>query len=260
MTTVADLIAMPPKILIYSRAGLAKTALALTLGDRCKYHDLDDNLEVAFGLKDQFTADRQCVDVEQFLDPDPTKANAFMRYKKALLGVANECNKGTFALEAYVLDSLTSLASAVQNQIMGNAGKLEKNPEIQHWGLIITEIERVVTWIKSLPIPAFILAHETTFVTEDHNEVQISIPGQKLPGKITRMFSEIWYIRAKATGGGNTDLYIQTVPTQSITCRSGRGLPTGTRFATIQKDGSPKDSVGLWELMDMIDRKEKTPK
>ena len=251
-----ELSALPPKILIYSRAGLAKTALLMTLGEKLLMHDLDDNMEVAFSLNDKFKTDRMAVEVKQFLDPDPTKATAFARLKKAVLDVSNECLRGDFAYEYYGLDSLTSLATAVQNQIMGNAGKIEQNPQIQHWGLIITEIERVVTWVRALPIPAFILAHETTFVTEDHNEVQISIPGQKLPGKILRMFNEIWYIRAKATGGGNTDLYIQTVPTQAITCRSGRGLPTGTRFATIQKDGSPKDSVGLRDLLEMIDRKE----
>jgi hypothetical protein len=256
----SELAAMPPKILIYSRAGLAKTSLLMTLGEELLMHDFDDNLEVAFSLNDQFKTDRMCVEVEQFLDPDPRKASAFVRYRKKLLDIANQANAGTFPYGYYGLDSLTSLAAAIQNNIMGNAGKIEQNPEIQHWGLIITAIERVTTWIKALPIPAFILAHETSFVTDDHNEVQISIPGQKLPGKITRMFSEIWYIQAKARGGGNTDLIIKTVPTQSITCRSGRGLPTDTRFATITKDGSPKDSVGMKQLLSMIDRKENKPK
>jgi hypothetical protein len=256
---VGELQSLPPKILIYSRAGLGKTGLALTLGGRALYHDLDDNLEVAFGLDDQFREDRMSVEVKQFLDRDPKKASAFNKFKAAVKSVCADCNAGKFAYDAYVVDSLTSVAHAAQNQIMSNSSKIESNPEIQHWGLIITEIERIVTWIRALPIPVFILAHEMTFVSDDVAEVHISMPGQKLPGKITRMFNEIWYIRARAVGGGVTELYVQTVPTKTITCRSGRGLPTGTRFATIQKDGTPKDSVGLWELYEMIQRKEKQP-
>lgn len=248
---VAELKALPPKLLIYSPAGRGKTALALTLGARAQYLDMDGNIDVAFGLDDNLRVERLKVDVKQFLDLDPQKATAFTQVDRYLLEVVNKCRKGTFEFDALVIDSLTALAAASQNQVMRAAGKPGENPLIQHWGLLLNEIERVIVKIRALPIPVIILAHETTFVSDDISQVQIAIPGQKLPGKLVRLFSEIWYMRIKSIGGGKSEIYIQTLPTASITCRSGRGLKNKTKVGTIQESHSD-DSVCLWDILKEI--------
>lgn len=251
---VSELAALPPKVLIYGPAGRGKTALALTLGETAQVLDMDGNLEVGIGLKDNLQSERIKVDVKQFLDNDyPEKIYAFNQVNKYVNGVAADCHKGTYPFKVLILDSLTALAAASENQIMGNAGKVGKAPQIQEWGLILREIENVLTTIRALPIPVFILAHETTFTAGDINQVQIAIPGQKLPGKITRMFSEIWYIRIRAVGGGSMEIYIQTMPTEFITCRSARGLKTGYKVATIHKNKPTIDSVPLWDLLKKIE-------
>lgn len=249
----------PAKVLIYGPAGRGKTALLLTLGERLQVIDMDDNLEVGLGLNDNLRSERLKVDVKQFLDPGyPDKIVAFDRVKEYLRGVMTSCHKGKYPFDILGLDSLTSLAAASQNQIMRNAGKLGKAPQIQEWGLLLQEIENVITIIRALPIPVVILAHETSFVADDINQVQIAIPGQKLPGKITRMFSEIWYIRIRAMGGGKQQIYIQTSPTEAVTCRSARGLETGCKVATMHKDKPTTDSVSLWDLLKKISLKKET--
>jgi len=253
---VSDLVSAPPKILIYSGAGTGKTALALTLGESCLYLDLDDNMDVAFGLKDQLQPERLKVEVEQFLDT-PRRTKAFTTLKQRVFKIANECHAGTFQYKVVVLDSLTSLAVAAQNMVMAGSNKVGDNPQIQHWGLLLTEIENVITMLRSLPIIVFVLAHETTFTADDINKVQIAIPGQKLPGRITRMFNEIWYFRNQPKGQGIHQMYIQTTPTSAVTCRSGRGLKTGTPFATIDKQGLPTGSVSLWTILDQIQQQNK---
>jgi hypothetical protein len=253
---VGDLKALPLKVLIYSRAGMGKTALALTLGGDVDYIDMDDNLEVAFGLMDEFRDTRLGATVHQFLDNEPNKATAFAKVKKYLQGVQADCHAKKFPFKAVCLDSLTSLAAAAQRMIMHNSGMAGQNPQIQHWGMILNEIENIVTLLRSLPVVVFVLAHQTTFTSDNVSEIQISIPGQKLPGRITRMFNEIWYFRVRALGQGQQEFYIQTVPTSDITCRSGRGLATGTRFGGMDKSGKPLKSVGLWDIMEKIQRKE----
>ena len=249
----------PAKVLIYGPAGRGKTALLLTLGERLQVIDMDDNLEVGLGLNDNLREERLKVDVKQFLDTDyPNKIVAFDRVKEYLRGVMIACHKGPYKFDILGLDSLTSLATASQNQIMKNIGKLGQNPQIQNWGLILNEIENVITIIRALPIPVIILAHETSFVADDINQVQIAIPGQKLPGKLTRMFSEIWYIRIKAIGGGKQEIYMQTLPTEAVTCRSARGLKTGCKVATLHKDKPTTDSVSLWELLEKIKLKKES--
>ena len=251
---VTDLASLPPKVLIYSPAGRGKTALALTLGERAQVIDMDGNLDVGIGLHDNLREERLKVDVKQFLDDEyPKTIKAFNRVKKYLEGVAEDCHRGKFKFDALIIDSLTALGAASENQIMGNVGKLGKGPSLPNWGLILREIENVITTIRLLPIPVFILAHETMFTADDISQVQIAIPGQKLPGKIVRMFSEIWYMRVRPVEGGSSEIFIQTMPTEAVVCRSGRGLKTGYKVATMHKNKPTTDSVSLWELLKVIE-------
>lgn len=254
-----ELAAQPPKILMYSRPGLGKTALAMTLGEECLYLDLDDNMEVAFGLTDAFKSDRLCVEVTQFIDRKPDVADCFIKFAAYVTKISNKCAKGEFEYKYLVVDSLTSLQVACMQNILSMEGKLGKNPEIQHWGKRDTALFRVVSILRTLPITVIITAHEMVEDTGGTMTVKIAMDGQKLPPKIIRMFNEIWYLRASPGKMSSTDLYIQTVPTSTITCRSGRGLATGTRYATILKDGTPQDSVSMKELLDSIVREEGPP-
>jgi len=254
----SELTRKPPKILIYGPPGLGKTSLFMTLGEKAQLLDLDGNADVALGLKDNLHAERMECDVRQILEDDPAgKATVFARAKKYIYGLPGEIKKGNFPFDAFGLDSLTSLAVACQDYVMANSGRLGQNPEIQHWGLIITEIANVVKALKGLPIPTFILAHEEVIVPEGGGEdnlakIQIAIPGRKLPGQITRQFSEIWYLKMRASGQGKHEILIQTLATQIITCRSGRGLATGRKIATLNPKASTTDSVSMWMLLKEI--------
>lgn len=246
---------IPTKALLYSIPGQGKTELLLTLGDRCQYIDCDGNLEVAFGLHDNLRDVRLNVDIVQFLEEDPMhKAVAFGRLKHYIYGLPAEIKAGRFKKEALVIDSLTSMAVGAQWEIMGNASRIGMNPQIQEWGLIITQIENIIMALRALPIRVFVAAHQQEFVDpEDKTQIQIAIPGQKLPSKIIRLFTEIWYLRIRAIGEGKQELYIQTTPTQGITCRSGKGLRTNYVYGTIDKQGKPGKSVGLWDILKEIE-------
>lgn len=174
---VSELKSKPPKILIYGPPGTGKTALVQTLGARGHLIDLDDNLEVGLGLKDNLREERMKIDVAQFLNDNPKKPTAFSECKKHVLSIVNKCSKGDFPFQAVAIDSLSSLASASQDETMYAAGRVGQNPEIQHWGTLLNEIERVITYLRSLPLPVFYIAHETTFTADDINRVQIAIPG-----------------------------------------------------------------------------------
>ncbi len=254
-----ELASLPPKPLIYSRPGLGKTALAMTLGEECMYLDLDDNMEVAFGLRDQFKSDRLAVEVRQFIDRDPKKCTAFDDFSSTVNAIVNACARKEFEYKYVVVDSLTSLEVCCMNGVLYKENKLGKNPEIQHWGKRDTGLFRVISLLRTLPIPVFMLAHEMVEDTGGTQVVKIAMAGQKLPPKIVRMFNEIWYLRARPITGSATEFFIQTAPTSTITCRSGRGLSTGTRYATVHKDGSPGESVGMKELLDLIVREEVRP-
>ena len=245
---------LPPKVLIYSPAGRGKTALMLTLVARCQVLDLDGNLDVGLGLQDNLRDERLAVDIKQFPeDQYPKKAVAFARFKKYVYGLTEDCAKSKYPFDVVGLDSLTALSQASQNYVMGNGGRLGENPQIQEWGLLLTEIENMIVALRSLPIPVVYLAHEMILTDPDDKTVTyIAIPGQKLPGRVTRMFSEIYYMRVRSRGGGKHQIYLQTHPSAAVSSRSGRGLPDEYHIATFDKNGPVGDSVSMWEIFKQI--------
>lgn len=249
-----ELASKPPKILLYGPPGRGKTSLFMTLGEKAQLIDLDGNADVALGLNDNLRSKRLECDVKQFLEEDATKATAFRKVKEYIMGLGAQIKAGKFPYEIIGLDSLTSLAVGSQDFVMGNSGRLGQNPEIQHWGLLLTEIANIVKALKALPIPAIILAHEEVILGgEDKVEkVEIAIPGRKLPGQITRQFSEIWYMKIRPVGQGKQEISIQTLATHSITARSGRGLMTDRRIATLVPREKTTDSVSMWTLLSEI--------
>ncbi len=249
---VSELQSKPPKILLYGPAGRGKTALFLTLGERAQLVDLDDNLEVGLGLHDNLREERLKVDVKQYVDSNPRKSSVLRKAKAKIIDIVNDCNKGNYPFDILGLDSLTSLAAAAQDHVMGNSNRFGENPQIQEWGLILNEIENVIKLLRCLPIPVVVIAHETTFVSDDISQVQIAIPGQKLPGKVTRMFSEIWYMRIKSIGQQKSQIFIQTAPTTAITCRSGRGLANAKKVGVISPGEKTSESVSMWDLFKEI--------
>jgi len=230
---------------------------------------MDDNLDVAHGLKDNLSKDRLEVDVKQFIDANPiSQPTAFKKVKQYILSVQQMCQKGTYPFDVLCLDSLTALSVASQYEVMKNSGKAGDNPEIQHWGLLLTEIENVITYLRALPIPVIFICHELLLTAEESpnlkveigknqgpsqiSKVAIAIPGQKLPPKITRMFSEIWYMDIQNIGQGKSKILLRTLPTETITCRSGMGLKNGKKIGIITKDGASQDSTSMLDLLKLV--------
>ena len=255
---LTDLVSKFPKILIYGPPGSGKTGLCLTLGARCEYWDLDDNLEVGFGLNDNLKQQRLQVEVKQFLEPDPKKASAFAKIRAYSETVVQLCARNQYPYDAIVVDSLTALAAASEDNTMAAAGRIEQAPEIQHWGKLLKDVENFISNLRALPKVVFFVAHDMEAGPPTNLKTTVAVPGKKLPGRVTRMFNEIWYVGIKPAGGGKYEFYIQTAPTSSITCRSGRGLANATIFAS-NTNGVPGTSVSLWEILNRIYKPSATP-
>lgn len=243
---VSEIIKRPPKILIYSGPGTGKTALTLTLGKRLQIIDLDDGLQCAFGLEDEFQKARLSVDVKQFLEPSPhTKATAYKRTKEYLIGVANDCIKGQYPFPCLALDSITRLADYALNYIMYNSGCIHQQPQIQHWGLAIGEVRQIIALLQSLPLVVIVIGHEQIKTIGKgpaaEDKIFLGLYGTNLPLQIPGYFDEMWRIRVKQIGSGKQQFLLETQATAIADAKSRACLPTRTDL-----------KVGMWEILKLI--------
>lgn len=230
---VADLVKRPPKILIYSGPGTGKTALTLTLGEKLQIIDLDDGLRTANALEDKFKAARLAVDAKQFLEPSPhTSALAFKRTKECLIGIANDCQRGRYPFEFLALDSLSSLAEYALNYVMANSSRLGGQPEIQHWGLAISEVKQCLMILRSLPICVIVIGHEQIKTIGSgpsaEDKIFLGVYGQNLPLQVPGYFDEFWRMRVRPIGGGKFEYVVQTQATDVADAKSRGCLPNLT--------------------------------
>jgi hypothetical protein len=233
MATLKDIQLKAPKILIYGAFGTGKTALAMTLGKRLQLLDFDDGVVTGAGIHDKFLEARMSVDIKQFLETEPGRALAFIKGKAAILDIVNQCNKKTYPFQALCLDSLTTMFEAAMRYILGSSGKLSSidrpviPPEIQHWGLAFNEITQVLLYLRTLPIPVVLIAHQQKDMVDGQSMVEVAIPGKNMPDKIPGYFDEVWYMKSQ-TIGKNTSYVVQTLSTTNTRARTRYGIPDNT--------------------------------
>ena len=239
----------PPKILLYGDVGCGKTVLALTLGKGTQILDCDMGLRSGFSLQDDFTDARRAVDVKQFPETAmPVRALAFPKMKSTIFDIATQCNQKRYPYKAIILDSLTVFGECALNYVLSSAGKLGKNPEIQHWGMCFTEMKLVLGVLMALPIPVVMIGHQAISTTgkgkEAEDRISFSIKGKNMPAEVGGLFDEVWYMRIAGSLQKRTRL-IQTVHDGTITARSRACIPnmTDTR-------------IGMWKLLEMMGYKE----
>lgn len=251
---ISDLPIPPPKVLVYGPPGSGKTALCGTLGARSQCIDLNQGLSTCKLLKDKFTLDRNAVDVVQFLETEryKGKASVFDKTKKYVKDVVDQCHKGTYPFDALWLDGLTDLAEASLFQVLSNNGTPFAQPEIQHWGLAFIEIKLVVSLLKALPIPVFLIAHDQRdtigSALTKRDVIELAVQGKNLPAQIAAAMDEMWYMHAVPAGAGTFKYAIQTKANGLVPAKSRLQLPD----MLDTKDG-------MWAILAQAGYKPKEP-
>jgi hypothetical protein len=215
-------------MIIYAPPGGGKTGFALTGGPLVSVADFDDGLATGLTLKDRWTPERVQVEMTQFLDPEPTKAQAWAKFKTWVrdLQVKSKLPSG-LPFKVLVIDSLTQMCEACLRFITGNSGKLGKdevtNITQPEWGLLQLEVLEMVRLLKSLPCITIFLAHQEVKELDGTSSIDVGIPTQKLPPKLIALMDEVLFLQVR-TVGGVTSRNILTKPTGAATIRSRSNL------------------------------------
>lgn len=246
----------PPKILLYGPPGTGKTALSTTMGNGCQVIAIDNRLATCFGLKDELHSDRMSIDMIDCVEAGGVdQATSFPKIKNQLIKIVNmgqapKCEDGT-PMTGLVIDGLTTMVDSVTRYILYNAGKLGRvlpkstNPADQfknalsqpEWGLIINEVEQVISLARGLPIPVILTAHSVNEITPaGTTRYEISVPTKVLPPKLPGYFDEVWYMETQLGAGGVQNRVIRTVGNSMFVARSNSNLPDNTPTSKGMKE------------------------
>ena len=200
----------PPKIMIYGPAGSGKTGL-VSQANKGYLFDFDGGMLTARNLNDSFSSLRKSIDFDVYRDTKPSNPDGWRRAKEKLISISEQCASNKWAYNACIIDSFTGLSQAIQNSVMANDNKPMGKPEIQHYGMIVSELEIILTLITSLHNTlVLVTAHEMPILSrkgqighpeQDTYKFVPLCAGTKLGPKLPWMFDEVWYADRTSVGG-----------------------------------------------------------
>ncbi len=196
----------PPNLAVVGDAGCGKTALVSQLGKGAYILDFDGGMRTALTLKDPFTPLRQSVEFDTYLDKDPQNPNAWVKAKEKLRSFVNAKPP-----KALGIDSLTGACQAVRLYVMKTStGNAFAQPEIQHWGMMINEIEQFLFTVRVVPCLTIITAHVAIDDAQKGGVIHYinSITKPHGKNKVAWTMDEVLYMTSRSLGANKVSYVV----------------------------------------------------
>ena len=213
-----------PSILLYGPAGSGKTALASQASNSYMF-DFDSGMRTAATLDDKFTHLRHECEFDTYVDMKPESPTQWMAAVKKMQELSKLSSVGQLPYDCIIVDSLTGMIKALRLQSMYLAGDSFKKPQIQHWGDMVNETEKMLTIMRSLKCLLIVTAHEMSIEVDKTNLIRpLSVTGKHSLNKLAWLFDEVLHTRLKPAGGGKHKYTISGSSTSSIMARTRSGM------------------------------------
>jgi len=214
----------PPNLLFYGPAGSGKTAL-VSQAYKGYMFDFDDGMRTALTLNDKFTKYRQSLTFDTYVDENPLQPTAYMNAKKKLLEIGKAISSNQWQFDACIIDSLTGLCRAAQLHVMACSGNALAQPKIQHYGMIVNEVESILTILRSFKVLTLVTAHEMLVETDTGTLIRImSATRPHGMNKLPWLFDEVLYTKVIRRGQGKSDYIVSGRSTSAIVTRTRSGI------------------------------------
>ena len=131
-------------------------------------------------------------------------------------------------VETVILDSLTTVASAVEYHVKKLNGSLDRPTQLQEWLIIMDRLENLIADIVEKSYNVVVTAHIQRFQDEQTGVVTILplLPGKKLPPRLPLWFDEVYRCIATTTTEGKTKYSWQVQPDRLTMAKSRLGIQT----------------------------------
>ena len=197
-----DITNKPPHILIYGPMGTKKTSLVSQASNGYMF-DFDDGMLIANRLEDSFSSLRRNIEYDTYVDKNPAKPTAWLAARKKIEQIVPRVQAGTWEFDAVVVDSLTGLGKCIQLHVMATTGDAFAQPKIQHYGAMINELERFLTFMRACPVLRLVTAHQLNVERVKPGEIfpyldstkPLSITRPHSSDKLPWLYDDIWHSR-----------------------------------------------------------------
>ena len=227
----------PPSILIYGAAGTGKTALVSQLRGGYLF-DFDGGMRTAAKLRDKFFEDRNAIEFDVYRDENPYKPKMCHEATAKMKNIVQACGSRKWKHDACIIDSLTGMCKASMTHEQAAQGDPFKKMEIQDWGKLVGDIEKMLTLLRSLHVLVVCTAH-----VDFLEKPKLNIKGKPIigvteitdvfPSSATKrhgmknlawLFDEVWIAEKKPAGGGKMNYRIDGEGDEIRIARSRSGL------------------------------------
>ncbi len=214
-----------PSILFYGPVGTSKTAL-ISQAKNGYVFDFDNGMLTAATLKDKFFDIRQNIEFDTYVEENPLKPVKWIKVIEKLQSFVVQALAGSLKYDTVCIDSLTGCCRTLRLHVMSLSGDPMRVPQIQHWGAMVTELERILTLMRSLKnVLKLITAHEMIVESKEGNRFSpMSITRPHSLNALTWLFDEVIYTKVKSAGMGKTDYIVTGKSTSEIKCRTRSGF------------------------------------
>ncbi len=169
------------KVCVIGESGSGKTTL-LDKYPNVYVCDFDNGLESLDILGMDYHYD------EYYDDPD-VAPTAWQNFEDVVSDWRKEPKFATFSVDSYT----RAVQSCLRN-VMAKHGRGNPLPDIGHWGLIISTIQRNLGYLSTMKCNVVINCHYQMLKDDMTGEVYFlpSVYGKDLPGQIPTYFSDVW--------------------------------------------------------------------
>jgi hypothetical protein len=158
-------------------------------------------MRTAAFLDDKFSSLRKQIEFEQYIDDSTTQPRAFLDAKAKLISL-----QANNPYDAIVIDSLTGLARCIRLHVMSCTGNALANPQIQHWGQMVTELESILSLMRSFKCLAMVTAHTTDAEFSGQQLVlPMSVTEPHSKSKLTWLFNDVFFSKLALKPQGKID-------------------------------------------------------
>lgn len=169
------------KVCVIGESGSGKTVLLAKYPDLyvCDFDNGLNSLD-ATGVEYHY---------DEYFDAPGEKPSAWQDFENMIQEWRKEPKFKTFAV-----DSFTRAVQSCLRNVMANHGRGNPLPDIGHWGLIISTIQRTLGYLSTLKCNVVINCHYQMLKDDMTGEIFFlpSVYGKDLPGQIPTYFNDVW--------------------------------------------------------------------